>query len=697
MPSPADRLLLIEEAAKRGILPPDMQPLYNEAVKRGLIGKQAAEQEPQEPQRSNIAAKGENVKGVSRETLEMFPDKWRVQPKLADMFAQGGSFGASDEIVSGLMAPFRAASEGTSLKEAWDQGMAEEAARLATTREAYPKASTALEIVGALGTMKGTPRPANTPKPSMPKRMVKGGAQGAAGGGTYGFMTGDDLEDRAKRGLQGAGTGALIGTTLPPVVEGGRAITKAVTAPFRSYAAPEKYAAGKVAQAFERDNRTPQKALRELDDLRQVSPNAMVADVGGQNVKGLMRSALNMPNAAREGFGQRLDVRQAGQFRRVRDAFDAALGNSGEFEATTRTLIQSRKTKADQLFAQAFRTPTAVTSNLKKVLSRPLTVNIVSRAQDAAKNRGENFLPILKNNPQTGQFYYERVPRTEDLHRIKLHLDAMIGAVKKRETSLDNVTVRDLVILKKDLLKAIKNDPYKRALSEFAGDSALINALEDGIENGLRMTPAEIRLALRDMSPSERQLWRLGLSRSIVDKLGEGHKNRDRIRMLDSPNFMDRLRAAFPDLQGYRQLQRYMAQENAMTATRQAAQGNSTTAKQLAEGDEAGFEALQDMGAAGMAAVRGDFLGVMQRIGRRFTGLNPRSAAEILRILQNGDYASRVSAAQIRREFGNARVDRLISALNRVLSQRGSDLTDRLSSRSSTAPRAKETARLPAL
>ena len=207
-----------------------------------------------------------------------------------------------------------------------------------------------------------------------------------------------------------------------------------------------------------------------------------------------------------------------------------------------------------------------------------------------------------------------------------MHIDDTIGGLKRgQETGLKNVTVRDLTILKHDMMKAIQNEPYKRALKEYAGDSAMVNAIEDGFENAFKMAPEEIRKTIAHMTPGEQQLWRLGFSRAVVDRLSKGRYTLDRVKTLDSPEMMSRLRAAFPDLQGFRRLEQAMARENAMTATRSAAQGNSTTARQIMEGQDAAKEA--DFMAGSLEALRGDFLGLAQRLGKRFTGMNPRAAA----------------------------------------------------------------------
>ena len=147
-------------------------------------------------------------------------------------------------------------------------------------------------------------------------------------------------------------------------------------------------------------------------------------------------------------------------------------------------------------------------------------------------------------------------------------------------------------MLKSHLLDAIENPIYKRALKQYSGDSAAVNAIGEGFEEGLSMEPELIGKTLANLSTSEADLWRMGLARRVVNQLRDtGRAGTNRAEILHSPKFMDRLKAAFSDTQSGRDFIRKIELERRMFRTRQAVEGNSTTAQQLAEGMEAGVEA----------------------------------------------------------------------------------------------------------
>lgn len=590
----------------------------------------------------------------------------RVFHDLPQMALQGMTLGGSDELLAGLTTPFQM-SEGLPLGEAYQQAKAEQNASLAASRQDHPAISSLMELMGAITTGYGPAKKAFSAAVSAPTTagkalgVAKGAGTGAVQGGVYGFNTGEGLDDRITEAERGAAIGAGFGTVLPPAMKAGRSVISAVTSPYRAYAAPEKYAAQKVAQALERDNVTIPQAAQRVTDLKNQSTQATLADAGGKNVHDLMRSALNMPNAQRDAFGKALDQRQRGQFYRIKDAFGAAMGSADDFYAKSEQLLRDRKALGDKMFEAARNTPTPYTKDLEAVLNRPLTKRLVVKAADAAANRGEQFNHFfVQHGPDSIQI--TRVPDTDALHRIKVEIDKAIGVAKRgQDTSMD---VRDLTILKKDLVGAIQNPAYKAALKQYAGDSAMVNALEDGFENGLKMPAPEIIKTLHGMSPGEQDLWRLGQARAVVDRLAKGNFTRDRVKTIDSPEFMGRIRASFPNLSDFREFQRALARENAFTRTRAAAQGNSTTAGQIAAGEDAANEA--DVASGTLQALRGDWLGVAQRLGKRFTGMNPKSAAEVLRILRSPDATAKVAQADLRRELGDRRFQEFVRALTRA-------------------------------
>jgi hypothetical protein len=633
----------------------------------GVTGQRGEGVSTEDEQEPNIGRKG-----------DMRPDSRVKIGALSDKFTNIAALGFGDEIVSGMRAPVDAAINAitgrgpTNLGETYDQAKAEQDASFAALAEERPIANAVATVGGALFPAAGA------------IRLVKGGSglltaatggtglvgksiRGAAAGGTIGGISaageGNSLRERLELAKEGAQTGAIIGAALPggarTIGQGVRlvkAVGRAATTPVRSLANKETFAAGKVAEALKRDRLSPERAENLLRLKGQVKPDTVLADVGGRNTQSLLRSASNVPSEAREKVTRELFVRQERQLDRLRADVGAAFGDPKTFNGTVESLTLARKQNAKPLFDAAFQSGTPWTVDLQSVLSRPLTRKLVGRAEEAAANRGEQFKAIFAQvSPDGKTVKFSRVPDTESLHRIKMEIDSAISQLKRREeTGLGNVQLRDLTILKKDLLEAIKNPIYKRALKQYSGDSAAVNAIDEGFETGLTMEPEAITKTLQSLSKSEADLWRLGFARKIVNQLRDtGRAGTNRAEIVYSPKYLDRMRAAFKDSPTGKEFMRKLAMERKMFQTRNAVEGNSTTARQLAEGMEAGVDAdnLRSAADIGGKLARGDMIGALVSwVGRAknmATGLRPEVADEIIRMLTSKDPAMIRRAQQL--------------------------------------------------
>ena len=640
-----------------------------------LIPASEGEQTP------NIGAKG-NMRPGDRARTDVMGE-----------FTKGATLNFGDELVAGMMTPVEMAfnavtGEGpTDPSEAYQQVRAGQNARAAATQEQKPIASTAAGLGGAL-----LPAGGSLKLISAGKGLIGKSVRGALAGGTIGGVSGAGEGEGMDERLSNAGTGATIGAGVgvaAPVAgralgQGVRlvkAVGRAATAPVRSLADKETFAAAKVAERLQQDKLSPDRAGKLLQLRGQVKPDAVLADIGGENTQNLLRAAANVPSEARSKLVRDLFQRQERQLDRLRADVGEAFGDPKTFTGTVENLTLARKQAADPLFEAAFQTGTPWTVELQSVLNRPLTRRLVARAEEAAANRGEQFKSVFAQIAPNGKVTFSRVPDTEALHRIKVEIDTAIRGIKQgKETSLGNISLRDLTILKRDLVNAIHNPIYKRALKQYAGDSAALNAIDDGFNEGLAMEPEAITKTLQRLSNSEADLWRLGLARRIVNQLRDsgGRQGTNRAEILYSPKYLDRMRAAFKDTATGKDFMRKLALERKMVQTSGAVRGNSTSAKQLAEGMEAGVDAENIRSAAdigGKLATGNYIAALVSWVGRAknmATGLRPEVADQIIRMLTSKDPTTVQRAQQLvqqeiakltRRQGTPQRVERAVTTL----------------------------------
>ncbi len=568
---------------------------------------------------------------------------------------QGATFGFSDEI-AGVATGAYDALTGGDFTESYNETV--EGIRKANkqAREANPysylggEVGSAFFVPGGLARVgiKGATAAANA---GLKARSLAAAKEGAAYGAAFGAGHAEGgLQERAAGAGMGALTGAAVGGVLPGTVDAFSAAWRGGTGLMRALKNPERMAREKVAQALSRDFSasgqvlTPTQAIERASDKLSLQrnrnhlglsasgrensatrthadQNILLADIGGENTRNLLRSANNQNSPAAQTLKQRLDHRQHFQFKRLSDDLAMALGDGRKAAETADQLIELATSQSKPLFDAAFRKDVPDTPALREMLQRPAIRRLVDLAKERALNEGRD---------------YSQESALRVLHNVKIEIDHQIGNVRRGLVDTkSNWDIRTLVKLKNDLKKSIKVPEYHQALKAYSGPAALKNAIEEGFDDALKMPVSELRKKLSGMARDEAEGFRMGASQAIVKKIDTGNFNRDRTQSLfQTPDMQNRLGALIPSNAARRRFQRAVLLEGRFVRTRAAAQGNSTTAKQLTTGQES-MQPVQDAAAVAQLAL-GKFTPAMQAASRytsRALGMTPEVADRVIREL----------------------------------------------------------------
>lgn len=211
----ADRLQLLQEASRRGILPADMKPLYEEAQRRGLIGTPNISQsdlfKPENQARGRVASERPDLYGRGERTwLQGVDDRMRSTASGVPLVG-----GWMDEASAGLNTGFGYLGD-------YDKELAYQRERDRAQMEQRPgetiTGNVAGTVVGTLAGAKGLSRAGvRTPLPrSTAKRMIAGAGVGGAAGYEEGFSRGEGgPQARHERGKESAKWGSVIGGLVP--------------------------------------------------------------------------------------------------------------------------------------------------------------------------------------------------------------------------------------------------------------------------------------------------------------------------------------------------------------------------------------------------------------------------------------------------------------------------------------------------
>jgi len=550
---------------------------------------------------------------------------------------QGVTFGFGDEIYGAAKGAYDKVIgsgdfSGTYAKE-------RDAVRTANDRaqEANPTSYFAGELGGGVALPFGFARAgvkgAQLANAGLKARSMAAAKEGAVYGAAYGLGNGEgDVGDQALSTIGGAIGGGAVGGALPGAIQLGGAALRVPSQVARVASNPQGVAAEKMAESFARD--AGRESLRASNPMSRAASymatnrangdkGMMLADMGGENTRNLVRAAVNMPNARAERFNQVLNRRQMTQPATLEKALSKELGAGDDFYKNIDDLVTKRDAAAAPLFRTAFMTDTPMTKGLQSVLSRPTMQELDKQVSRRMMDEGVDA---------------SNVKITEWLHRMKLELDEQIGMSKQAEKMGNRPTqgwdTRTLTVLKNDLLKEIKNNPYKYALQKYSGPSSLKRAAEEGFDEALSEAPEKLAQKLSGLSPSEQEMLRMGAARALIDKVRQGNFMRDRTKSIfDTPDMQIRLKEIFPTDKARGRFLRTVANERKKAITRQAAQGNSTTTKQLTNAQEAGKAAKTVADVAGAVTGKpGALLNMLERGVNYASGITPSVAAEILNL-----------------------------------------------------------------
>ena len=190
----------------------------------------------------------------------------------------------------------------------------------------------------------------------------------------------------------------------------------------------------------------------------------------------------------------------------------------------------------------------------------------------------------------------EDLPEQMPMHVLdtaKKGLDELIE--KHRDTATGKLApsgeVRSLVGLKKRYVDALDaaNPDYRAARQAWAGASQAMDAMNMG-RRFLQNEPELTAKVVKDMSPSERQFFKAGVQKSLLDKIQSAPDGVSLPkRVFGNETLRGKIRAAFDDNDAFDAFQNAMENEATMTRTYQRSLGNSATARRLMAAQDAGF------------------------------------------------------------------------------------------------------------
>lgn len=475
-------------------------------------------------------------------------------------------------------------------------------------RENHPVANAALELAGSVPTMMvgGGITPART----LLGRVGQLAGQGAG----YGAASGAFSADRPEDILPGAAVGLAVGGATAPVLGG-------LLGYYRGTTGAGAKADRMLADALRSGGVEPTQVR-----VGPAEPSTIM-DIGS---RGPMQVARAARNTAGSGAAQKIDdvltKRAQEAAGRIQSALSETTGIPREqFGQTLDDLIATRKVNADKAYASARDAaplaPDARASSdgpsLADLFKRPSMQKAMRHAADLATERGETppannvFQALGLTTPEAIAAFKAQNPKFakmgggevsySTLHEWKTALDDMLGYAKTGGTLPDGTPAKGQMLraiqdTKNELLDIMDahNPAYAAARSQFAGESAMKNAFEDGRRFFASSQMASDGAAeLKSLTPAEQEMWRRGGMTWLQDKIQKLAANPDLPAASRKVNVLQRTlggsedaakaRLLFDSDKAYQTFIEKMGPEAIYPKTNAALLNQSSTAAQLNE------------------------------------------------------------------------------------------------------------------
>lgn len=554
-------------------------------------------------------------------------------------FAKGATFNFADEFAAGANALTGAVTgQPGTIGERYDANLAAERARDKSYEAANPIGSIALQVGGALA----NPITRIAGGGSLPAKMLFSGLSGAGLGGLAGFGEGEGgLMGRLGPAITGAATGGALGVAIPPIatalakgartVGGWMGLNNAKTDAQRG-----------IVEALKADTAAGGDDIAEIGRKLQAVPAdqpMILADMGGGATQGLSQAVSREPGLGRATAKATLDARGGiNQSDRLTGAVKRGI-SADDFLGTKEDLLKTRSTAAKPKYEAAFTriVPTAdEAARVERFIKDPIGQDALQKGLRVIEL--ENLADDIPFNPKAygvikgedGKFILEpdRVPTLRLLDAVKRGYDEIVEEFRNDYGVLQLNQYGRAVNNARAVYRNSLGEMYPRydaALKAWSGPSEALDAMNLGrrILTGDADTTAQV---IAKMSPSEKDMFRVGVSRALIDKVKSAGDTLDLSKtksIWGSQATRERVAAAFDDPKAFDDFSVYMTNEMDIAKTNNIINpaANSPTASIQAQRSQPA--PAGPMLSALVSALRGDSLGAGANVLRSVNAMAP--------------------------------------------------------------------------
>lgn len=395
-----------------------------------------------------------------------------------------------------------------------------------------------------------------------------------------------------EKGVQ-SGVGAVGGALVDRATAGVAALARWLT----SAKSPEALADKATTEVIKRIGQSGATAQDMLDLLAKAPGKPLtLADVGGENLQGLVGRIYRQPGEARDIIGEALRERDLNAGLRLAGDINQGIA-AGSVHDTAQALAASRRAAASPKYEAAFSrivvTPDEA-ARVARFINDPIGQRALQRGMRVIQL--ENLAEDVPFNPKDygvvktdmGKFALEGgVPNLRLLDAVKRGYDEIVEDFRDKTTgklALNQYSraVNQVRAAYTGELRAMY-PRYAGALDAWGGPSRSIDALKAG-EDFMRHGPDEIAERLHGLTPNDREFYKLGAAAKLRDLVAKtGAAGDEARRIVGNAYVRAQLRPLFENDEAYTRFIDAVKAETTMFQTRGNIVGGTQTAARLAE------------------------------------------------------------------------------------------------------------------
>lgn len=503
-------------------------------------------------------------------------------------------------------------------------------------------------------------------------------ARSALAGGTTGAVAGAGTATEGERG-EGAGVGGLMGTGLGIAIPVAMRTGKGGYNWLKERLMPtpqgiQDRASQKMLDALRQAQLTPQQIEAVMKKDASMRVPSTVANVDPAMVD-LAEAVAQRVGTGRQQIAKTLNEQKQGIRERTYGQVKAGL-KPGDYYADEARMVKELRDFAGTAYDDAYNVGSVNDPKIMTILEQPevksvydLARQIASGEANLAKVRGQDpskfKLEPLYIADAEGNIKVASIPDVRTLDYMKRAMDAM---VKSGFSSTDATVKTQANTLKqmrnelRDRLKTVVPE-YDTALTKYAGDMEVIDAMRTGMEKFRGMDHEEVAKLVKAMSPSEKEAFRTGVARDIYGQIMNPSTTRNSAQnIIGSPEMQQKLMPLFDDPAHFNLFKAALERESQLFNQANSILANSSTARRTQMNKE--FEGDNSMGEAIGNAITGGFWSSLtglaskaaksstmtQDTADKLAGMlmskNPSEVAATVKVLE--DYAKKAAPREAR-------------------------------------------------